>query len=40
MITGNGINCGSGGDTCELKFNKGTRITLSANPDSGYEFDR
>lgn len=32
-----GINCGS---RCEEEFVPGTRVTLSADPSSGYSFDR
>ncbi len=37
-VSGGGISCGSAGTTCTKAFDKGTKVTLSATPDSGYQF--
>ena len=37
-VTGNGLNCGVGGSTCEVTFGSATTATLTAAPASGYTF--
>ncbi|MDH3262331.1 MAG: hypothetical protein OEM84_15410, partial [Acidimicrobiia bacterium] len=37
-ITGNGINCGTGGGVCSLTYTNGTTVTLMASPDPSFLF--
>jgi uncharacterized repeat protein (TIGR02543 family) len=37
-VTGNGINCGTGGSDCSETYNYGTVVALTATPDTGYDF--
>jgi uncharacterized repeat protein (TIGR02543 family) len=37
-VTGNGLNCGTGGSTCQVTFGTATTATLTATPASGYAF--
>jgi len=34
------INCGSSGSICSVSYNSGTIVTLTATPNSGYDFNR
>ncbi|WMT57789.1 PKD domain-containing protein [Truepera radiovictrix] len=37
--TPQGINCGVNGNDCTEDYTSGTKVTLSANPATGYKFD-
>ncbi|HNV02457.1 MAG TPA: hypothetical protein PKH99_04005, partial [Vicinamibacterales bacterium] len=37
-VSGGGLNCGTGGTTCQLTFTSPSSVTLSATPSPGYAF--
>ena len=39
-VTGNGLNCGSGGSVCSVSLTENTGVSLSATPDSGFAFQQ